>query len=129
MFLIVGEDFEWSIGENLSDEQLEQIDSVDFEPQKFVEFLTFDQSQLTFLVDGSSLTNEYELEHVMVSIKLTFVGGQETPIFQYVGVLPTDSVEELEETTAKTTDEGQASDDSGATEKQAEDVVGSVATI
>ena len=115
VFLIVEEDFEWSIGENLSDEQLEQIDSVVFEPQKFGEFLTFDQSSLSFSVDGSSLTNKYELENVMVSIKSTFVSGQETTIFQYVGVLPTDIVEELEETTDETVDESQEADESSAT--------------
>ena len=75
MFLIVGEDFEWSIGDDLGAEQLDWIESVDFQPGQFAEFLTFESSSLTFNVEGSSLTSEHELDHVMASITLTFGSG------------------------------------------------------
>ena len=61
VFLIVGEDIEWSIGDDLSSEQLDWIESVNFQPGKFAEFLTFESSSLIFNVEGSSLTSEYEL--------------------------------------------------------------------
>ena len=55
--------------------------------------MIFDQSTLTFNLEGSSYMSEFELEHEIVRITLTFVKGEDTQLFPYFGLLPTDGVE------------------------------------